>query len=152
MFLVAGISDSGYVAELQRKNFFLMHEMTKYKEEWFTSQSLGTSYDLRISKLINLSSRVKAGYEHHYKSEYYGTSYIVYSPEVGIRTNHDVLGIQLYLIPFKGFHKLSKEDDVPKEGLRTQPQIVLSFRFNLETNFIVPKTVLEKQPVKRKKK
>lgn len=154
MFLVFGVSDSGYVAELQYKRYHVAHEITRYKDEHYSTESLGAGSTYRLTKWVSFVGRGTAGYEHHYQSKYYGSSYMVFSPEIGVQTHHDFIGLQLSLTPSKYFYRISKEKEhVTQKGFRTEPVLMLSIRFNLENSLKIPSSIYQSpKPQKKVKK
>lgn len=151
MFIGIGASDAGISLELNHKSYYFSHEMVVFQNEQYTSDSAGLELVRKIDRHTSFVGRAKLGYEHHYRSELYARGYLVSMPEIGIRTNHDYIGVQFMLQPFKYFMRLTNQEDFPFHGMRVQPTILLSIRLDLNYTLYVPSqlTTLQKKGKKK---
>lgn len=153
MILGLGVSDAAYSLELQHKYFYVAHELASFREESFTTEKVGAEAKFSVLPKSSLILRSDLGYEHHYKSTYYAQSYAVFTPSVGVRSNHDYLGLQILWSPMKGFLRLNRQKDYAEKGFRVQPNITLSIRLDLLFTTYVPRALLQdKTPPSKGKK
>lgn len=150
MFLGLGVGDSGLTAELNHKSFYLTHEIQVFKDEQYISDGLGYELQQKIMSHVKLVERAKVSYEHHYQSVMYARGYVTATPEIGIRSTHDYIGLQLMWQPFKYFYRTTKQEAYPLQGIRFNPAIVLSIRFDLQYTIYVPKELRPQQQQKLK--
>ena len=150
MFLLLGITDSGAIAEVQKQRYSLGHKITKYHEESFTTEYVGVKAYRHISPWIEGFLGLTVGYESHYRSKYYGQSYIVAEPVIGLQTRHNYIGVAITWNPVKPFYRISSGTGA-KKGLRHEPEITIALRFNLSQTVYVPKAINENYRKKDKK-
>lgn len=127
MFFGLGITESGYLAEMQYHRYSLSHQVTSYRDERYVTQSVGVDYSFFYYKPVKFLTRVRAGLEYHYESIYYAKNYIVINPEVGLRFKTiRPIGIQAFITPLKFFYKTTGEDKYTQNGFRWDPSMVIS--------------------------
>lgn len=150
MFIGVGAGDAGINLELNHKRYYFSHEMIVFQNEQYTSDGIGAELVKKLDRYTSFVGRAKVNYEHHYRSELYARSYATLVPELGIRSNHDYVGIQFMLQPFKYFVRLTNQDSYPIQGMRVQPTISLSIRFDLNYTLYVPRQLTIQQKGKKK--
>lgn len=150
MFIGLGVTDSGYAAELLQGRYSLTHEVSSYRGESFTTDGGGVEYSGVVSRWVSVAGRARIGYEHHYRSEYYATSYVVLQPEAILRSRHDVVAVQLAWTPVKGFYRLTRQGRFDDRGVRVQPSVSLSVLVNLDYSVYTPSVL--NQPIQKSTK